>query len=96
MQTDSEISRILKTLTVGQTVTIKYVVRGNRFDARRPFERWLDVTVTRIDGDVIYGSAYSAHYGTSDVHIDLSAKNMIRVNYDGWHVITNAESPFVK
>lgn len=96
MQTDSEITRILYTLNVGQTVTVKYVVRGNRFETRRPFERWLDVTVTRVDGDVTYGSAYSAHYGTSDVHIDLRAKNLIRINFGEWHVITGAESPFVK
>lgn len=97
MQTGSEIARILNALTVGQTVTVKYVVRNQGFNASNPFERWVNVTIDRVGADPIYGSAYSAETGRSDVYLRTKhGQNLVRVNFGEWHVITGADSPFVK
>lgn len=95
MQTDSEITRILKALKSGHSVNVGYNLRGCG-TVNGPAKRWIDVTVKRID-DVVYGSAYHAQFGWSEVSIRTkNGQNFIRINFGEWHVITSAESPFAK
>lgn len=95
MQTDSEISRIFKALKPGDSVNVRYHLRGCG-TVNGPAKRWIEVTVKRID-DVVYGSAYHTQCGWSEVFIRTkNGQNFIRINFGEWHVITGAESPFVK
>ena len=94
MQTDSEIARILNALTVGQTVTVKYVVRGGGLN--RPFERWIDVAVNRRYNGTIYCSAHDVVL-KKDVYIrTVKGQNLVRIDFSDWYVIAGADSPYVK
>ena len=94
MQTDSEIARILNALTVGQTVTVKYTVRGA--GSNRPFEWWIDVAVNRRDNGTIYCSAHDVLL-KKDVYIrTIKGQNLVRIDSSEWYVIAGAESPHVK
>lgn len=94
MQTTEQIAAVLDAIKAGQTVTVKYTVRGG--GPNRPFERWIDVSVNRRDNGTIYCSAHDVVL-KKDVYIrTVKGQNLIRIDHSEWYVIAGADSPFIR
>ena len=92
MQTDQEISNFIRALKSPSTVAVKYTVRDYS-----TFQQSIEFDVNRINGDMVYGFAYSAEYGRTEVFLRVAhGQNMIRVGSGKWRIISSIDWPDAK